>query len=223
MTLKLSLQKKTKEVKKNDKIDVFVTKELKEEVENSFVFLFVRWKFWTLKANAMDHSLKVLFKDALPKNHPGKKLFSGSWSVEEREEPYSIVSAKKDYAYVSVIKVLTNELTVSAAADIMVTTIKKFLHNPKFPDCYRPALQHTNKKGGLYVIVSQSDHEDTWEFCKNAKVNVTFDNTMDCLLTDKEIWNLCRTVFKKKKEELFYMNEVTNVMFKDIMQKDIQF
>ena len=196
---------------------------MKDEGENSFVFLFVRWKFWTLKANAMEHSLKVLFKNALPNNHAGKKLFGGSWSVEEREEPYSIVSAKKDYAYVSVIKVLTNEFTISAAVDIMVTTIRKFLHNPSFKECYLPALHEYNKKGGLYLIVSQLDHEDTWEFCKNAEVDVTFEHTMDCLLTDKEIWKVCRTVFKKKKEELFYMNEVTNVMFKDIMQKDIQF
>ena len=191
--------------------------------DNSFVFLFIKWNFWTVKANAMEQTLNRLFKNALPKDHAINKFFGGIWSVEEREEPYSMVSVKKDYAYVSVIKVLTNEFTISAAVDVMVTTIKKFLRDYRFKTCYLPALQETNKKGALYGIVSKSDHEETWEFCKHAEVNVTTEHTMDCLLTDKEIWKVCRTVFKQTKEELINMNEVTNVMFKDINEKNIQF
>ena len=222
--VKAFTRKATKEVKKsNNKINVFVTKELKDGGENPFVFLFVRWNFWTLKANAMEQTLNRLFKDALPNNHAGKKLFGGTWSVEEREEPYSIISSKKDYHFVSVIKVLKKEFTIAAAVDVITRTIRKFLHNPSFKECYLPALQQTNKTGKLYKIVSESDHEETWDFCKDVEINVSFEHSMDYLLTDKEIWKICRTVFKKTREELYYMNEVTNVMFKDILRKDIQF
>ena len=220
--------KKVKRVKKNKEVNVHVTKQLLDRKNNSFVFLTVKWNYWTLKSNAMNATFSTLFKIAIDKKYCVHKMFGGCWSVQERKEAYSVVSeqrtlSKNNYGcYVSLFKVLLQDMTTSAAVESIVQTMKKFMKNKNFKTCYLPNLREHNKSGGLVAILEDEKHEDTWTFIKEMSFEIAYDETLDSLITDQDILNICSKVSGQSKEEVFHDQEFGKVMFKNISEKDYE-
>ena len=166
------------------------------------------------------------FKIAIDKKYHVRKMFGDCWSVEERDKAYSVVSeqrtsGKNDYGcYVSLFKVLLQGMTISAAVESIVQTMKRFMKNKIFKTCYLPNLREHNISGGLVTVLEDEKHEDTWTFIKEMNFEIAYDDTLDSLITDKDILNICSKVSGQSKGEVFHDQKFGKVMFKNISEKD---
>ena len=208
-------------------IKVKVTKKLKDKDGESFVFVMIDWNYWALKSNAMNETLRILFRHALPKHHEGRKLFGAAWSVQQREDAYSDKSKPKKsdngfQSYVSIVKVNLLDFNIATAVQVVNETIKKFIKSKKFKKCYLSCLRPLNKKGGLVNKIEEDDH-DMWTLVKTVVFNEIYGETMDSLVTDKEILKVASFVSGKSRKNAYYDTKIANVMFKNASRKEFTF
>ena len=92
----------------------------------------------------------------------------------------------------------------------------------KFKKCYLSCLKPRNKKGNLVAKLDEDDH-DMWNLVKTVAFNESYGETMDSLVTDKEILKVASFVSGKSRKNAYYDTKIANVMFKNASRKEFTF
>ena len=176
--------------------------------------------FYTLKANVITAVLKLFFESILQGKKEQKRLFGGCWIAKERKEAFSKeseVKMQKQYQqYVAVLKVTLHELDVAAAVSSIFHTIRLFMKNKQFPQCYTACMEEIF--GSDSGIVKKLD-ETTWNIFKTIDMQFTYSVPMDALVHDEDIYRVMETVTGLDKVAMFDREDLKRAMFKNSKEK----
>ena len=149
-----------------------------------------------------------------------KRLFGGCWIAKERKEAFSkeseVKAVKGWQLYVIVLKVFLHELDVAAAVSSIFHTIRLFMKNKQFPQCYTACMEEIFESGSKII---EKLNETTWKVFKNIDMQFTYSVPIDALVHDEDIYRVMETVTGLDKVAMFDREDLKRAMFKNSEEK----
>ena len=225
LDLDVSVFKKPKQEQKpapqkNTEMQLKVSNPFQDSTKKNCVLVTMKTNFYTLKANAITSVLKLFFDSILQGKKEQKRLFGGCWVAKERKEAFSKESevkvVKKYQQYVAVYKVFLHELDVAAAVSSIFHTIRLFMKNKQFPQCYKACVEDIfGRESKMFRCLK----DDTWKIFKNIDMQFTYSVPMDALVHDEDIYRIMETVTGLDKDAMFDREDLKRAMFKNSKEK----